>query len=162
MLPICASKEGGGQADFIFLMDQLAESFPTCQLVLVGSADEKEYVKKIYGAVAEKSKNILNTAGLLTINELISLIACSALMITNDTGPMHLSLALKKNTVALFGPCSPEQYNTPENTTIIYKKVHCSPCVHDFLISPCKGDNICMKKITGEEVFAVCKKMLEK
>ena len=80
---------------------------------------------------------------------------------TNDTGPMHIAFSCGTPTVALFGPASPIQYPGIKNTSIIYKDVYCSPCVHDFVIPPCNGDNICMKLITVSEVFEKTKAQLD-
>jgi ADP-heptose:LPS heptosyltransferase len=65
---------------------------------------------------------------------------------------MHLAFALKKEVICLFGPCSPDQYGKSSNAHIIYKNTYCSPCVHDFEIAPCNGNNICMQLIGVEEV----------
>ena len=121
----------------------------TCRLI--GSKDESAYVSEI--ASKKQFANCTDSSGKLTISELIALIDNAALMITNDTGPMHIAFALKTKTVALFGPCSPQQYGGAEKTITLYKNVYCSPCVHEFMVPPCKGDNQCMKKITIEEVL---------
>jgi len=81
-------------------------------------------------------------------------------MITNDSGPMHIAFALQKNTVALFGPCSPQQYTNQKNAYFIYKNIYCSPCVHQFTISPCRGDNQCMKQLNMNDVHIIVNKIL--
>ena len=73
---------------------------------------------------------------------------------------MHISFALGKPTISLFGPASPIQYGQNKNAFGIYKNLYCSPCVHDFISPPCKGDNQCMKKITVKEVELLCKNIL--
>ena len=98
---------------------------------------------------------MINTAGQLSIEELIALINKTELMITNDTGPMHLSFAANRPTIALFGPASPIQFGNHTAVDAIYKKVPCSPCVHNFIQPPCNGNNICMKQIEVAEVFGV-------
>ncbi|HVA99399.1 MAG TPA: glycosyltransferase family 9 protein [Bacteroidia bacterium] len=122
------------------------------KIVLIGNSKEQAYVKTISMNFSEKV-NFVDTSGKLTLLELLILIEKSALLVSNDTGPMHLAFALKKKTVALFGPCSPTHYGNSENCIALYKKVYCSPCVHEFVIPPCKGDNQCMKKIISTEVI---------
>jgi ADP-heptose:LPS heptosyltransferase len=95
------------------------------------------------------------------LNELFALIQNAELVISNDTGPMHISFALARPTISLFGPASPSQYGQNPNAFGIYKNIYCSPCVHDFLSPPCKGDNQCMKQITVEEVFNLCEEILK-
>jgi len=104
---------------------------------------------------------VKNFAGKTNIDELITLIKNSKLVVTNDTGPMHLSFACKSPTVCLFGPCSPDQYAMNENAHVIFKRVYCSPCVHDFIIPPCGGNNVCMKLISVNEVLDVIIRFLK-
>ena len=48
-----------------------------------------------------------------------------------------------------------------KNAHIIYKPTYCSPCIHDFEIAPCKGNNVCMKLITVKEVFEKVSQLLD-
>ena len=147
--------------NMIELINKIGNELNEYKVILVGDKGETSYVNKIYAALNSKA-NVLDSSGKLTITELIVLISNSNLMITNDTGPMHIAFALKTKTVALFGPCSPQQYGGIENTFTIYKNVYCSPCVHEFIIPPCNGDNQCMKKISVEEVFNAARLTLSK
>ncbi|MDP6082350.1 MAG: glycosyltransferase family 9 protein [Verrucomicrobiota bacterium] len=52
----------------------------------------------------------LNLCGSTQIEELPALVNASDLVLTNDSGPMHLAAALKKEVVALFGPTDPKKY----------------------------------------------------
>ena len=150
-----------GANNFIQLIDKILCDNPGKKIILTGSKDEKEYVQNIYKEINKGHKDkVLNSAGELTFAELIVLINGSSLMITNDSGPMHIAFGLKKKTVALFGPCSPEEYNTNKNVYFIYKNIYCSPCVHHFSISPCNGDNQCMKLISVEEVGEIVNKII--
>ncbi len=138
--------------NFVTLINNMCNEFPDRQLVLIGAKNEEPYVSHLFSKLSSK-KNVIDSSGKLSVSELIGLIFNAELMVTNDTGPMHIAFALKTKTVSLFGPCSPQQYGGLENTITIYKNIYCSPCVHEFLIPPCKGDNQCMKKITVTEVF---------
>lgn len=150
-------------ANYIDLINQLLYEYPELKIVMTGSLDEKNYVNAIYDAINEKSRNnVINTAGSLNLNDFIFLVHNSSLMLTNDSGPMHIAFALKKKTIALFGPCSPVGYMTQENAEFVYRKIHCSPCVHDYSISPCKGDNQCMKLISVNEVMNIFHRIIIK
>ena len=96
---------------------------------------------------------IINLSGKTNLHELVETLRTADLLITNDTGPMHVANSLNTNVLALFGPCSPKQYGLGKNIKTIYKNVYCSPCVHEFVVPPCKGDNQCMKLISVDEVF---------
>ena len=146
---------------YVSLINAILDSYPENQIVLTGSGEEKNYVDSIFNAVREDHHfKVINTAGMLSFEELIFLIQKSCLMITNDSGPMHIAFALEKKTIALFGPCSPIEYSTQQNVHFIYKNIYCSPCVHHFSISPCNGNNQCMKLIATEEVFSIVEKAL--
>jgi len=151
-----------GAENFIQLINKILSDYPAKRIILTGSKEEKDYVQSIYKKIKITLKDkVLNTSGELTFTELVTLINGSSLMITNDSGPMHIAFALKKKTVALFGPCSPEEYSTYENVYFIYKNIYCSPCVHHFSISPCNGNNQCMKMISVDEVAEIAGKIIK-
>lgn len=143
----------------IALIKAISLESPELKIILIGDKNESAYVNSIALALKEFPA-VIDSSGKLSLPELIALIANAGLLVTNDTGPMHLAFALKTKTVSLFGPCSPQQYGGMSKTISIYKNVYCSPCVHEFLIPPCKGDNQCMKKITVPEVMDAVRKAL--
>lgn len=128
-------------------------------LIIIGSKTEKKYVDEVLNGLTDK--NLFNLAGQTSIEELIALVQNAKLMLTNDTGPMHLAFSNDVPTVALFGPCTPWQYGQKNKCFSIYKNLYCSPCVHEFLKPPCAGDNQCMKLIQETEVLGAINQMLE-
>ena len=145
------------KSNFIELIELILINYPDLEVLLIGSANEKEYTDEIFSKI--KNQRLKNLAGKTSIDELTKLIANAALMISNDTGPMHIAFCTKTPIICLFGPCSPDQYGMSEFAHIIYKNAYCSPCVHDFEIPPCKGDNVCMKLISTKEVFSLFQKL---
>ena len=146
---------------FIEFINVISEVSPL-KCVLIGSKDERSYVESIIQSVNPcHSTKVISTAGELSIPELLCLIKNATLMVTNDTGPMHLAFSLKTRTLSLFGPCNPIQYGNLSNGMAIYKELYCSPCVHEFLIPPCYGDNQCMKMISVKEVTDAAERMLQ-
>lgn len=145
--------------NFIDLTNMLASVYPDFNFIFIGGNNEMQYVGEIKKSISNNT-TVFDSSGKLNLDELISLIANAQLLITNDTGPMHLAFALNTKTVSLFGPCSPQQYGGAKNTISIYKNVYCSPCVHDFIIPPCKGNNECMKRIKTSEVLEAVSKAL--
>lgn len=142
---------------FISLINSLSAKYPDKFFYLIGVTGERSWVTSIFEQLEVSAKEmVFNTAGLLTLHELFALVSGSSLVITNDTGPMHISFALQRPTISLFGPASPSQYGQNPNSFGIYKNIYCSPCVHDFLTPPCNGDNQCMKKIQVAEVLKLC------
>jgi ADP-heptose:LPS heptosyltransferase len=144
--------------NFAALIKLILGKYTTHDVILIGAPSEKEYTQNVINSIS--SDRIRNMAGKTNMDELIALIKNAQLVITNDTGPMHLSFACNTPSVCLFGPCSPNQYGAQTNATVIYKGLYCSPCVHDFNIPPCGGDNMCMKLISVNEVFeTVCRNL---
>jgi ADP-heptose:LPS heptosyltransferase len=147
--------------NFARLIHKLSADFPLMDFYIIGSGAEKEWTGQLMNILNEQgTQRVYNTAGSFSLGELFALLKGARLMLTNDTGPMHMSFALRKNTVCLFGPASPSQYGQNPYAFGIYKNIYCSPCVHEFLTPPCKGDNQCMKLIDIEEVEILCRRLL--
>ncbi|TNE55411.1 MAG: glycosyltransferase family 9 protein [Bacteroidetes bacterium] len=139
------------EKQFAQLIQQLVQDHPEYKIALIGSKSEEARVLTVLNSCPPHER-LVNLAGKTSIPELIRLIQHASLLITNDTGPMHIGFASRTKTVALFGPCSPQQYGYHPHCYPIYKNVYCSPCVHEFEVPPCKGHNECMKLIEVQEV----------
>jgi lipopolysaccharide heptosyltransferase I len=86
-----------GDDNFSALLDQL----PAARVVLIGSAAEHDRIETINRGRAR------NLAGKLDLLQLADLYRQCVLVITNDTGPMHLAAAVGAPVLALFGPTDP-------------------------------------------------------
>lgn len=147
--------------NYIGLIQRIICDYPEINIVLTGAQKEVQYVNSIYNGIKEEFRSrVVNSSGELALQDLIALINGCILMITNDSGPMHIAFALRKNTIALFGPCAPLDYGINSNVYSVYKNLYCSPCVHHFAISPCNGENKCMKLISNDEVMKCVSKIL--
>ena len=147
--------------NFVRLIRMISGKYPKYKIFLVGSKNESGYVEDLIEKTGI-TENIYSLAGKTDISELISVIRFAAVLITNDSGPMHIAFSTKTNLIALFGPCSPQQYGGSTNTAVVYANLYCSPCIHEFIHPPCKGNNLCMKAITVEEVFTNFENILDK
>lgn len=125
-----------------------------CAIVFIGAAKEKTLIDNI---TRKMKTGLYDLCGMTNLKELGALLADMDIFISNDSGPAHLSASLGINTLALFGPTSPE-ITAPrgKSVKIIKGKVDCKiPCYN----KRCK-DNICMKNITVDEVFEEVKDVL--
>ena len=93
-------------------------------------------------------------AGTLSLQEIAALIKISDVLLSVDTGPLHISQGVNTPVVALFGPTDPKIWG-PRNSNdkIIYKKIDCSPCWGKGVCEK----NSCMEKIEVEEIVATLK-----
>lgn len=128
-------------------------------VVVSASSDVAE--KKIAGEICTSSKHrIINLAEKpVTLGELKALFATADLVITNDTGPRHIAIALGRKVITLFGPNDPAWTETGyENEIKIVGQAPCAPCAKPL----CKKKNhLCMEAITVEMVCNAAAKLLE-
>ena len=121
--------------------------------VMVGAASEQTYFDKL----EPLPSNITSLVGKTTFPELISLIQGAEGLVVTDTGTAHIAAAVDASVYALIGPTNYKRtgpYQTKSNqVTILKSNVACSPCYHTDKMHMCK-DNICMTKITPNEVLA--------
>lgn len=95
---------------FIALAKELFHNLPNIRIVLLGATPlEKEMAFTFEKAVNNKV-SVLNMVGKSSIDELPSLVNGLDLLVTNDTGAMHMAIALKVPTVSLFGPTDSKIY----------------------------------------------------
>lgn len=92
---------------------------------------------------------VINLAKKTTLRELMALIASCSVILSNDSGPMHIAAALKTPLVALFGSTSEIKTGPYKHGKIIHKHVKCSPCYKRV----CPIDFRCMTQIEVDEVY---------
>lgn len=138
--------------------DRLSDDY-NAEVVISVSPNPAE--RRIAQRICDLSKNKLTNLGEkpLTLSELKSLFSIAALIITNDTGPRHIAIALKRNVITLFGPNDPAWTNTGyENEIQIVGEAACAPCQKPKCIMK---EHMCMLSITTEMVYDAAKKLLE-
>jgi heptosyltransferase II len=104
------------------------------EMVLVGSAKEVPHVTAVYNGLDNKS-DITIMAGKTNLTQLMDLLATAPVMLTTDSGPMHLANALGVHTVALEGASDERNtapYNAGKRTLIRSALLPCEPCVKNI------------------------------
>ena len=127
--------------------DRIMDRFPV-RLFLLGGPGEEDIARKVEMSMKHPAVNL---AGKLSLDELTYLISRFNLLITNDSGPMHIAAATKTPLVAIFGPEDPVlmgPYAKPDLYRTVYKDIECRPC-HK---TKCKYPD-CLNLITPDDVY---------
>lgn len=141
------------------LIERLIDSYGV-SVILIGSEREASAGEEIIRFV--KRSGIINTMGRTSIAEMASIIASTDLFIGNDSGPLHIALALNIPSIGLFGPTSPKQLIPPHGKCIVIRQeIPCAPCyTHQHSFGPSCHEPECMESISVSEVAAAAEKFL--
>ncbi|HXV65080.1 MAG TPA: lipopolysaccharide heptosyltransferase I [Vicinamibacteria bacterium] len=108
--------------------------------------------------VAEASASAAQVAPATSLREMMPLVRKARLLVSGDTGPMHVASALGVPVVGIFGPTDPAR-NGPfgEADEVVLKTVACGPCYKQR----CPGfGNVCMTSIEVEDVLSAVRRKL--
>jgi heptosyltransferase-2 len=101
--------------------------------------------------------SIINVAARTTLLDLCTLLRFCKLLLTNDTGPMHVAAAIGTPVVSIWGSTSPELTGPLSPRSIVIRQpVECSPC----FLRECPIDFRCMQRIQVDEVVKAVLKQL--
>jgi lipopolysaccharide heptosyltransferase II len=139
--------------NFAKLSDRLIEKYQL-KLIITGA---KSDISLARGIVSLMHNRPTIFCGGTTLGQLAALMAKASLVISNDSGPMHIAVSQKTKTICLFGPTSPEITGPlgSGDYTVIRKDVGCEvPCYQ----LDC-NDNRCMKAISVYDVLQAVQKI---
>jgi lipopolysaccharide heptosyltransferase II len=134
---------------YIELVRQLAALDESFRFVILGSSADAVLGHAVHESAPARC---LDLTGITTLPELVEWLRCSQLLITNDTGPMHIAAALRKPLVALFGPTEPRRtgpYGQLQNV-LQPQNLPCAPCMK----STCHYERP-LECLSGTQVFTV-------
>lgn len=137
----------------------------TCGWLIFGGEEDREFVTEMASALGRStsaarsgieaaSASVVNLAGRTTLRELCALLQSCSVLVTNDSGPMHVAAAVGTPAVVLFGSTSPELTGPglPENARsphiLLRSPVPCAPCFR----RTCPIDLRCLRGITVPQV----------
>jgi lipopolysaccharide heptosyltransferase II len=126
----------------------------SAQWILFGTKNDAAIGEQIAAAIAD---HCVNRIGQTTLDQLIEELRQCRLLLTNDTGTMHLAALLGVPVVAIFGSTEPRLTGPlGDGHTILRHHVECSPC----FLRECPIDFRCMKAVTTDEVAGAVLSML--
>ncbi len=118
------------------------------KIVVVGGKEDRQM-----GAVIADGGLGLNLAGLTSLSETAAVIQKSSLLLSGDSGVLHVAVGLGVPTVSLFGPGRVKKWAPRgDKHRVINKGLPCSPCTTFGNTPHCPVDARCMSDITVEEV----------
>lgn len=142
------------EKNFIPLIDTLMEEY-NADVIISGSFLDQPLASEI--ASKTKQKPFI-ACGLTTLKQLGALFQRSDLVISADSGPLHIAMAMEARTVALFGPTSPQitgPLGKGDFSILHNKNIECViPCYN----LECK-DNVCMSSISSGQVLDEVEKL---
>jgi len=150
----CPSKRWDA-AKFAGLADKIIETFNT-KIIIVAGPKDVSLGNKVSSLI---KRNAVNLSGALSVKELASLLKRCTLFISNDSGPVHIAVAVGTPVISIFGRnekgLSPVRWRPlGKDDIVIHKDVGCKECLaHD-----CKINFKCLEAIEVNEVLDAVRK----
>ncbi len=131
------------------------------QLAFLGTASDDKYVNQIISSF-EENKRFENWCGKWTLAELPAILQHASLLITTDSGPMHIASSVQTKTIGLFAVTDPNLLVT--RNPFIHAVSSYDTCPEKFQFNhhnePPDWNQECMKKISVEQVFSKVKQLV--
>ncbi len=140
---------------FIELGKRLLSVYPQLKIVLPGSPEEYNYCKNIADGIGEKT---IISAGHISLKYMPSLLRKFKVLVSGDTGTMHMAVAVGTPVIAFFVASAPEDtgpYYDLEKHTVIRNEKPCNPCISRNCKRP-----FCMDVIKVNDVYNAVKDLL--
>jgi ADP-heptose:LPS heptosyltransferase len=133
------------------------ESDGVPSIVVGGREDAAEGIKIV------TARNGLNLAGRTNLAETAAIIETSALLLSGDSGILHIGVGLGKPTVSLFGPGIAEKWAPRgDNHIVLNKNLPCSPCTRFGTTPECPIGARCLQEISPDEVASAVRTLLKR
>ncbi len=145
---------------FAKLADKLIEK-ASAAIILMGDEKELELCRKVEALIAGR---VYQLCGQTSLGQFAALSQQLSLMIVNDGGPLHVTVAAGGKTVSIFGPVDETVYGPyapgrRQDHVVAARAVACRPCYRHFRMSHC--DHLsCLNGLSVEEVFDKTSKFL--
>jgi lipopolysaccharide heptosyltransferase II len=143
-----------GDNNFVRLVSKLSDM--GIPFVVIGGANEKDIGDRMV-----VGRNGINLAGKTSIMVSVAIINQSTIVVSPDSGMLHVACGLGKPTVSLFGPSNLRKWSPQEGShVVITKSMNCSPCSRFGYTNKCSQNTRCMLEISVDEVVAAVYRLL--
>lgn len=130
-----------------------------CLILVFGTGEDTEAAQVIREFSIRTPFHVVDMTAQTTLPQVMALIRCCHVFVTNDSGLMHVAAALKTPTVAIFG--STDHVATgpfSDRAIVIRREMECSPCLQ----SRCPLNHLrCLEEIGSQEVYAEVARFLD-
>jgi ADP-heptose:LPS heptosyltransferase len=135
-------------------------------ILILGGKDDRSNAELILSQI-RLNKNVLDATGKCSLSQSALLVKNAALVITHDTGLMHIAAAFKKKIISIWGNTIPEfgmypYFPDPESKIFEVKNLRCRPCSKIGFQSCPRKHFKCMKDQNSDEIAFWAKKLIEK
>jgi heptosyltransferase II len=144
---------------FSRLIGLLKQKYP-CEILLFGGSEDAQVVAKVQNLCGGRAVSLVNR---ISLRELPAALSLCKLLITNDSGPMHVAVARSVPVVAIFCATTPELgfYPYSARAIVVEKNLPCRPCSsHGSRRCPL-GTEACMRLIRAEDVFQAVERLIQ-
>ena len=147
--------------NFVELGTRLLQASKNHVICLMGAPEDRKAGEAISGAMTRMSgygKRILNLTGGIELSRFPEMIKGIRLLVSNDTGPLHVAIAVGTPTISLFVPSNAIATGPVQDLDIhrvMIKEKPCVPCIEKYCRNPS-----CMDLITVDEVLTAALEML--
>lgn len=153
----CPSKRWPAER-FGYLADEISKKYPAIFLG-IGTVKERPLMEQIK---TNTKAPFYDLSGKMSLGMLTALIKRAALLVSNDSGPVHMASAVGTPVVAIFGRNQPGLSPTRwkplgEKSSVVWKNVGCDPC----LAHACQIHFLCLDVISVEDVMQEAEKYLK-
>ena len=140
------------------LIDKLIRE-QDAQVILTGASTDLPLIESVLRHMQEQA---INLAGKTSLPQLVALLQRADLVISGDSGPMHIAAAVGTPLIAIHGPTDPALSGPISPTaTILRSDIWCSPCYNARDTADCRFFTTqCMKNISPSQVFKVAREKL--
>lgn len=128
-------------------------------VILFGGKSDISLEEEILSRV-NKKEQVFNFIGKTTLRESAALMHFCSILITNDSGLLHLAVSVDTPTISIFGPTTPyDKAPISDKHKYLYKGYPCSPCYSYGKFPDCK-ERKCLADIKPAEVYREIEKLL--
>ena len=161
---VCHISSNNGQSKrwpipyWAILIDKLIRG-QNAQVILTGAPDDKPLIECVTRQMQEQAIDLI---GKTNLPQLVALLKRANLVISGDSGPMHIAAAVGTPLIAIHGPTDPALSGPVSPTaTVLRSDIWCSPCYNAKDSADCRFFTTqCMKNILPSQVFKVAQEKL--